>query len=397
MSHNYLHEELILQEIKSLVLWENAGHAIAEANLSPQTLTQLFQQIEQGAGAAGDNRTVIGSVKDAYNDLVSKVQNSKPVQNADALYDQAAEKLKQATGGDQGVMQYVEKYRAFAKQHPVAQSFIYAALIAAAGISGAGAGGAAALGLLKMTDKLLQGEKFSTAVGKGLATGATAYAAGQLGQAVSGDEAGTTQATTQQTSSGMQPTWPTQGVVPSNILNNFPPEQYQYMQAGDYWEVLDQAGNKVANFDTSQLPLMRESTALTLTQITRVFSKVNRLDEGLWDSVKGAVSNKVQQVGKNITNKVTADKLMSAWRSAGKPTDSVQIAELLKQQGVPDAVISKVFKQMKIPMTSRKAPATATAMSVKEIVGIVNKLRQRDILSLQKIVDAAIAKKTTRP
>ena len=65
------------------------------------------------------------------------------MQNFDQIYDQAAAKLKQATGGDQGVMQYVEKYRKFAKEHPIAQSFIYAALIAAAGISGAGAGGAA--------------------------------------------------------------------------------------------------------------------------------------------------------------------------------------------------------------------------------------------------------------
>jgi len=172
-------------------LWESAGHVLKEFQLDQKQIDQLFAQVEKDATAAGGNRTALGkgidtttaagkAVKTAYDDLVDKVQNSGPMQNADAMYDQAAEKLKQATGGDQGVMKYVQKYRDFAKKHPIAQSFIYAALIAAAGISGAGLGGAAALGLLKMTDQLLQGKKFSTALGKGAMTGATAYAASNI-------------------------------------------------------------------------------------------------------------------------------------------------------------------------------------------------------------------------
>lgn len=172
-------------------LWESAGHILKEFQLDPKQIEQLFAQVEKDATAAGGNRTALGkgidtttaagkAVKTAYDDLVDKVQNSGPMQNADAMYDQAAEKLKQATGGDAGVMKYVQKYRDFAEKHPVAQSFIYAALIAAAGISGAGLGGAAVLGLLKMSDQLLQGKKFSTALGKGAMTGATAYAASSL-------------------------------------------------------------------------------------------------------------------------------------------------------------------------------------------------------------------------
>ena len=172
-------------------LWESAGHVLKEFQLDAKQIEQLFAQVEKDATAFGGNRTALGkgidvtteagkAVKAAYDDLVDKVQNSAPMQNADAMYDQAAEKLKAATGGDQGVMKYVQKYRDFAKKHPVAQSFIYAALIAAAGVSGAGLGGAAVLGLLKMSDQLLQGSKFSTALGKGAMTGATAYAASNL-------------------------------------------------------------------------------------------------------------------------------------------------------------------------------------------------------------------------
>ena len=172
-------------------LWESAGQVLKEFQLDQKQIDQLFAQIEQDVTATGGNRTALGkgidvttkagaAVKKAYDDLVSQVQNSGPIKNVDAMYDQAAEKLKQATGGDQGVMQYVQKYRDFAKKHPIAQGIIYSVLIAAAGLSGAGLGGAAALGLFKMTDKLLQGEKFSTAVGKGAMTGAMAYGTSHL-------------------------------------------------------------------------------------------------------------------------------------------------------------------------------------------------------------------------
>jgi len=172
-------------------LWESAGYVLKEFQLDQKQIDQLFAQVEKDATAAGGNRTALGkgidittdagkAVKQAYDDLVAQVQNSGPVKNFDALYDQATEKLKAATGGDSGAMSYVQKYRDFAKKHPIAQGVIYSALIAAAGLSGAGLGGAAAIGLFKMTDRLLQGDKFSSAVGKGAVAGATAYAASNI-------------------------------------------------------------------------------------------------------------------------------------------------------------------------------------------------------------------------
>ena len=172
-------------------LWESAGQVLKEFQLDQKQIDQLFAQVEKDATAFGGNRTALGkgldvtteagkAVKQAYDDLVAQVQNSGPVKNFDALYDQATEKLKAATGGDQGAMKYVQKYRDFAKKHPIAQGIIYSALIAAAGLSGAGLGGAAAIGLFKMTDRLLQGDKFSSALGKGAVAGGTAYAASSL-------------------------------------------------------------------------------------------------------------------------------------------------------------------------------------------------------------------------
>ena len=187
-----LYEGLDKEATSSMMLWESAGRAIMEAELTTDQIQQLFQQIDQAKG----NRTLVGkgvdagsAVMKAYNDLKTKVANSGPIKNIDAMYDQAAEKLKQATGGDQGVMQYVQKYRDFAKKHPIAQGLIYGALISAAGISSAGLGGAAALGLFKMVDKLLQGEKFSSAAWSGAKTGAMAYGASKLGDYLKGQKA----------------------------------------------------------------------------------------------------------------------------------------------------------------------------------------------------------------
>jgi hypothetical protein len=378
----YLYEGLTPTHKKSVMLWESVGRAIVEAELTPQQITQLFQNVEQELTASGQNRTAIGKVKDAgtavaqaYKDLKTKVETSKPMQNADALYDQAAEKLKQATGGDQGVMKYVEKYRSFAKKHPIAQTLIYSALIAAAGISGAGAGGAAALGLLKMTDKLLQGEKFSKAAVAGAETGAMAYAAGKIGQAMKGDTA-TTSSSMQQSTNGMQSTWPTQGVVPPNVLKNFPPDQFQYLKNGDYWEVLDAAGNKMANFTVDS---MSESVTLTNKQVTALFEGIV-IEAALWDKFKAGA----EEVGKKLTTKVTAASLQAAWQAAGSPTDSVEIGKILNKAGVDPAVAKSSIQSIGIDPTI-DTPQTAPAGNLPDISKLTPDQKKRLLAVLDQL------------
>lgn len=412
MKTSYLYEGLDNRSKKSMMLWESAGRAIVEAQLTTQQIAQLFQQVEKDATAAGGNRTLVGKGKDvasavnqAYQDLKSKVENSAIMQNFDQAYDQAAEKLKQATGGDQGAMQYVQKYRDFAKKHPIAQSLIYAALIAAAGISGAGAGGAAALGLLKMTDKLLQGEKFSKAAVAGAETGAMAYAAGQIGKAVRGDQPTTTfspdTSAMKQNTTGMQDTLPMQGVVPPGVLERFPPGQFQYMQNGDYWEVLDAAGNKMANFTVDS---MNEAYQLSNEQVTKLFETII-IEAGLWskfttqvlgepeeikqtaryakDVTKQAVGKaaswagkQAQRIGHNITTKITADKLQSAWKSAGSPTDSEAIKDLLVAQGIDAAIVDNSLKALNITTIDRSGIPDINKMSTQQLQQLLQALEQ---------------------
>ena len=78
------------------------------------------------------------------------------------------------------------------------------------------------------------------------------------------------------------------------------------------------------------------------------------------DKIKGAagaVGKKLATVGSNLTNKVTADKLNSAWQKAGSPTDSDDVYNVLTQAGVDPAVIAPVFDTMKLPVPKAAAQA----------------------------------------
>ena len=197
---NYI--DLITEDRQNQRLIENFEHAgkiISEAKLTPDQIGQIFKGIEQNMTAAGGNRTAVGkgvdtaksaagAVGKAYSGLIDKFSNTSVMKGFDAAYDKAAEQLKQATGGDQGAMQYVQKYRDFAKKHPMAQSAIYALLIAAVSIGSGGAAAPAALGLLKMGDRLVQGDKFSQALAKGATTGAAAAVGQGIKGALSGQQ-----------------------------------------------------------------------------------------------------------------------------------------------------------------------------------------------------------------
>ena len=464
----------IITESKTYKLWESAGQKLVEAQLTADQVNQIFQQVEQGATAAGGNRTMIGKGKDAagavsaaWEDLKTKVQNSGPIKGVDAMYDKAAAQLKQATGGDQGVMKYVQKYRDFAKKNPVAQSLIYSALIAAAGISGAGLGGAAALGLFKLVDKLLQGEKFSSAAYQGAKTGAMAYGASKLADymkgnsgAGSGNDLGeypdgtpkmpgddvATQAqhgdysmvkNVKDGENSVVGQWSDKG--PTDTVGS---DSYRAAQAAKDFEKLDKASlgqsmkmdpmlaqragyssvsdtasNTVSGITGDQIvgnPVYKQayadalrgwgenpsagaiqrakqiaalkakaaiaqgatnesishSVSLSESQLYLMIGKIverqRKLDEGIMDTLKGAAGKAVDWAktkGTNLTTKITADKLLQAWKKAGSPTDSLDVAKVIQTAGVPSATIKQVYNNMKIPFAGE--PGAQPAMTRK--------------------------------
>ena len=191
-ARNVLFESVIPAYHREIYLGEQLAIKLTEAALTADQIQQLFTQVQQQATASGANKTAIGkgvdaakTVAKAYAGLKELAQNSGPVKGFDAAFDKVAAQLKQYTGGDQGAMKYVERYRNFATQYPVAQKVIYGALVMAVGVAAAGALGPAGLvlkpaviGLMRVTDKLLQGEKFSAAA----IAGAETFAAGKIAQ-----------------------------------------------------------------------------------------------------------------------------------------------------------------------------------------------------------------------
>jgi hypothetical protein len=96
-SKAYLYEGLGTASTRSMMLWESAGFAIKEAELTKDQIDQLFTSVEQVSTDGGSNRTMIGKGKDAasavnkaWEDLKTKVQDSGPIKSVDAAYDSAA-------------------------------------------------------------------------------------------------------------------------------------------------------------------------------------------------------------------------------------------------------------------------------------------------------------------
>jgi hypothetical protein len=67
----------------------------------------------------------------------------------------------------------------------------------------------------------------------------------------------------------------------------------------------------------------------------------------------------LQTFGRQLTTKVTAEKLNTNWKVAGSPTDSDKLFDFLIKQGVPDAVARKVYSDLKLdtpPMPTGTVP-----------------------------------------
>ena len=162
---------------------------IIEAQLSADQINQLFTSVEQGATAAGGNRTAVGKGVDVaklpveavkwidtkINELGKAMQNAGPVQNADAKF----EELKQKIGSkDSKVVNAIKAVSDWAKENPGKASVAVGILTAAAAVAGGPLGGAVAGFLARATKDLLQGEKLSTAAGKSIKTAAYGAIAG---------------------------------------------------------------------------------------------------------------------------------------------------------------------------------------------------------------------------
>jgi hypothetical protein len=103
----------------------------------------------------------------------------------------------------------------------------------------------------------------------------------------------------------------------------------------------------------------------------------------------GKAADWAKTKGKNLTTKITADKLNSAWQKAGSPMDSQELATFLQGQGVDSAVVNKVYADLKLD-TAVDAKAQSIYAQVKDqVVKLDSKSKKRIAAYLQKQLGTA--------
>lgn len=155
-------------------------------------------------------------------------------------------------------------------------------------------------------------------------------------------------------------------------------------------QAIELQGN--AKYGTLKNSIERTGRKLSEGQVYLVFNRIvtrnnyllteGRLAEGPMDWLKTKA--------KNLTTKVTADKLNSAWKKAGSPTDSEQLKKFLTDQGVATEVVDKVYTTLKLPAAGTDPaaapgadPAAAAALDPKQAETLYAKVK-KEIATLDK-------------
>ena len=128
------------------------------------------------------------------------------------------------------------------------------------------------------------------------------------------------------------------------------------------------------------LPAQTSPTRLSESQIHQLIEAIvkhqSQIDEGVMDWFKTK--------GQNLTNKITADKLLQAWKSAGSKTDSDEVAKVMVAAGVPQETVNNLMKNFV------QGPSASTNTNMWQGV-------DRSIPAVQRKAQAAAGGATTSP
>jgi hypothetical protein len=99
---------------------------------------------------------------------------------------------------------------------------------------------------------------------------------------------------------------------------------------------------------------------------------IHLTEAGIGDMFKKA-GNWLKTKAGNVTNKVTADKLQQAWKKAGNPTDSGQVAGIMVSAGVPQETVDQVFQNLGLPAGASTVTAAPEAPAKAPGQGLLGK------------------------
>ena len=397
-------------------------------------------------GKAGD---AVGAAKDKisdvwFNKFGGMLQSSAPVQ----AFDQKFEEIKASIAAkNPQLAAKLAKYGEFAKSNPNLHKFLLAiagSAAAALGVAVAGGVGASALaigtgtgiavGIVNIADRLLQGQKASTAIGRGATAGAIAglTAAGISKAKDMLDTLGAVKTIKRVASLDINGT--TVMLNPEDAAKYSASVQASMKATGDLLKggadamsnlgsVMDANSAKQASVLADILsraadPEYQKAVAAAANQVIKpgaIGAAANAVSSALsvlspvlsamtGQAVAGAKEKPAAPVKESLNrhqlnelfgitgNKVDASKLQKAWEKAGSPMDSKAVAKILQSAGVDPAVISKAFTDMSLPEPAGKIeptlndPATGS-VNTKDMMDMILKLNpdeQKQVLAYLK-------------
>ena len=140
-----------------------------------------------------------------------------------------------------------------------------------------------------------------------------------------------------------------------------------------------------------------ESVEMSEAQVRQLFvgasyiteSRLDELDFGAIKAKAGQIAKagmaKAQEVGKNMTTRVTTNKLNKAWEKAGKPTDSADIMKILQDNGVEAEVATQAFKDTGV---EAPPPVEKPNVDANKLADFVNSLPEKEKEEIKKLVIA---------
>ena len=413
--------------------WERDIHPVlCEVALQPDQIQQLFKSIETGAGRSmlGKAGDAIGAAKDKisdvwFNKFGGMLQSSAPVQAFDQKFEEIKSKI---AAKNPELAAKLAKYGEFAKNNPNLHKFLLAiagSAAAALGVAVAGGVGAGALavgtgtgiavGILNIADRLLQGQKASTAIGRGATTGAiaglAAGAAAKIGDMVKAgiksDAVGQlngmritrhtmdwngqpfSAVTQEPLTSQLKNAFDALGTSnPSpDAVNNFAKFMAQ-ASSPEYQAQLSnarEAASAIKAAAKSSMAVVGQLTQLGTAAAGGVASAATAQQPPVKESLNSRQLNELFGI---TGNKVDASKLQKAWEKAGSPTDSEAVAKILQSAGVDPAVISKAYTDMSLPAPAGKVePTLDKPVNTKDIMDKIKALspeEQKQVLAYLK-------------
>lgn len=420
--------ESIGQGDSYFITWETEIHPVlCEVAMNPDQIQQLFKSIEKDAGRSGLGKAAdaVKGAKDKISDLWfnkfgGMLQSSGPVQ----AFDQKWEQIKSSIAAkNPELASKLAKYGEFAKNNPNLHKFLLAiggSVAAALGVALAGGVGAGALavgtgagiatGIVNIADRLLQGQKASTAIGRGATTGA-----------IAGLTAGLAAKVADMVKAGFRTEY-LDTVGQNKIMKG------TFIHNGDGAFVTGRAADvkaasnafRAEDWQTfnSLVQKMREPSYLKGLDASREIIRqaaenyketagvIKTLSQIATATAGGAASAATNQQPKESLsesqiselfgftgNKVDASKLEKVWKKAGSPTDSDAVAQVLTKAGVDNNIITQAFKNLGVepPMGAEPEktaePAADEVVNTKDLLSQILKLnaeQQKEILALLK-------------